>query len=168
VSIAVEVDGDVVAGVVADVARGETFTAALGGGAFLDGAPVHCRDATDLATALVGTGFSYDAGRRAEQGAVVARLLPAVRDVRRFGSAALDLCWVGAGRFDAYYEGGLAPWDRAAGALVAAEAGATVAELRGGVTVAAPSGLFTAFVALLTSSSPDRNTADTASSGHDR
>lgn len=139
VSIAAEVDGVTEIGVVADVARGETFTAVRGGGAFLDGTPLRCNDAVDLATALVGTGFGYDADRRARQGQVVARVLPLVRDIRRVGAAALDLCWVAAGRLDAYYERGLQPWDLAAGALVAAEAGAVVGDLGGGT----PSGEFT-------------------------
>src|SRR5207302_10431245 len=80
----------------------------------------------------IGTGFAYDAAKRAKQGAVVAEILPVVRDIRRVGAAAIDLCWVGAGRFDAYYERGLAPWDLAAGALIAAESGATVGDLDGG------------------------------------
>ncbi|MCU1375148.1 MAG: Inositol-phosphate phosphatase [Actinomycetia bacterium] len=139
VSIAVEVDGITEVGVVADAAHRETFTAIRGRGAHLDGRPIRCNDATTLATALVGTGFSYDATRRALQGAVVAQVLPVVRDIRRSGSAAVDLCWVAAGRLDAHYEKGLAPWDLGAGALVAAEAGATVGDLDGGP----PSGAFT-------------------------
>ena len=73
-----------------DAVRGEVYTATRGGGAFRDGAPIACADATDLATALVGTGFAYDAERRREQGAVVAGLLPHVRDIRRLGAAAVD------------------------------------------------------------------------------
>jgi myo-inositol-1(or 4)-monophosphatase len=138
VSIAAEVDGEVVAGVVVDVSRGETFTAARGRGAHADGRFLRCTDAAELATALVATGFAYDAARRARQGAVVAGILPRVRDVRRSGSAALDLCAVAAGRVDGFYERGLAPWDLAAGALIAAEAGATVGDLDGGP----PSGAF--------------------------
>jgi myo-inositol-1(or 4)-monophosphatase len=76
--------------------------------------------------ALLGTGFGYAPGRRTAQAALLARLMPVVRDVRRIGSAALDLCMVGAGRLDAYYEHGLKRWDWAAGALIAAEAGAWV------------------------------------------
>jgi myo-inositol-1(or 4)-monophosphatase len=132
VSIAVEVDGRVVAGVVADPSRHETFSATLGGGATCNGKPIRCTDEDLLARALVGTGFSYEPERRARQGAVVARLLPAARDIRRFGAAALDLCWVACGRLDAFYERGLQPWDLAAGALIAAEAGATVGDLAGG------------------------------------
>jgi myo-inositol-1(or 4)-monophosphatase len=132
VSIGVEVDGEVVAGVVADPSRHETFAATRGGGATCNGRPIRCAPATTLAHALIGTGFSYEPARRARQGAVVASVLPAARDVRRFGSAALDLCWVGCARLDGYYERGLAPWDLAAGALIAAEAGATVGDLTDG------------------------------------
>ncbi|MEN3271300.1 MAG: monophosphatase [Actinomycetota bacterium] len=132
VSIGVEIDGEVVAGVVADPSRRETFAATLGGGATCNGRPIRCTGATALGSSLVGTGFSYEPSRRARQGAVVATLLPVARDVRRFGAAALDLCWVGCGRLDGYYERGLAPWDLAAGALIAAEAGATVGDLSGG------------------------------------
>jgi myo-inositol-1(or 4)-monophosphatase len=132
VSIAAEdVDG-VVAGVVVDAVRGEVYTATRGAGAFRDGAPIACTDASDLATALVGTGFAYDAERRREQGAVVAGLLPQVRDIRRLGAAAVDLCLVACGRLDAYFERGLSWWDLAAGGLIATEAGAELSSLDGG------------------------------------
>ena len=132
-SIAAELDGHVVVGVVHDPVRGQTFSARLGGGAFLDGRPATVRPAgPPLAHALLGTGFGYDAGRRAAQGEVLARVVPHVRDIRRAGSAALDLCTVGCGRLDAYYERGLQHWDHAAGGLVAAEAGAWVGTLEGG------------------------------------
>lgn len=124
VSIGVEVDGTPAAGAVFDAARGIVYDAVLGGGARRDGQPLHCSGATDLALALVGTGFGYAADVRADQGALAARLLPRVRDIRRIGSAALDLCAVAAGRLDGYYERGINPWDRAAGLLIAAEAGA--------------------------------------------
>ena len=146
-SIAAEVDGVVVAGVVSDTGRGEVFEATRGGGARLDGAPIAVNGHADLATALVGTGFGYDAGRRAAQGRTLAQVLPKVRDVRRFGAAAIDLCWLACGRLDAYYERGLAPWDLAAGGLVAAEAGAIVGGLddgepaSGDLVVAAAPGL---------------------------
>lgn len=154
VSVAAEVDGVVVAGAVHDPLRGETFTAARGSGARLDGRRLQIRAPTDLAGALVGTGFSYDAGTRAEQGRVVAQLLPVVRDIRRAGSAALDLCWVGAGRLDAYYEAGTRHWDRAAGLLIATEAGAWAGDLDGGVpsdlmAVAAPPAIAPRLVELL-------------------
>ena len=132
VSIAAERDGVTVAGVVAIPALGETFTALAGGGAQCNGEPIRASSKADLATALVGTGFSYDAARRAEQGGLVAALLPQIRDIRRMGAASVDLCAVACGRLDGYYESGLAPWDWAAGALVAAEAGAVVSDLHGG------------------------------------
>lgn len=131
-AIAVEVGGEVVVGVVSDTGRGELFEAVRGEGARLDGEPIACGSGTDLAMALVGTGFAYDAARRARQAEVLRHVLPRVRDVRRFGAAAIDLCWVGCGRLDAFYERGLAPWDLAAGALIAAEAGASVGDLDGG------------------------------------
>lgn len=132
VSIAVEANGVVVAGVVADPSHRETFAATLGGGATCNGKPIACNDVASLANALVGTGFSYDADRRARQGEVVGQLLPRARDVRRFGAAALDLCWVACGRLDAFYERGLQQWDLEAGGLIAREAGATTGDLHGG------------------------------------
>ena len=132
VSIAAEVAGEVVAGVVADVVRGELFAATLGGGATRDGAPIRPSACAELPVALVATGFSYDAERRRRQAAVLVEVLPQIRDIRRFGAAAVDLCSVACGRVDAYYEKGLAPWDLAAGALIAAEAGAVVTSFGGG------------------------------------
>jgi myo-inositol-1(or 4)-monophosphatase len=131
VSIAVDLDGEIVAGVVADPSHRETYAATRGGGATCNGKPIACSDVQSLSNALVGTGFSYDAGRRTRQGAVVARLLPRARDVRRFGAAALDLCWVACGRLDAFYEKGLQAWDLDAGALIAREAGALTGDLHG-------------------------------------
>jgi len=136
VSIAAEVAGVVVAGVVVNVGTGEEWTAVLGGGAWRNGVRLSGPAMVDdLGRALIATGFAYDALRRRHQGAVVAALLPRVRDIRRFGAAALDLCAVAEGRVDGYFEKGLALWDRAAGELVAAEAGVLVTGLRG-----APSG----------------------------
>jgi myo-inositol-1(or 4)-monophosphatase len=135
VSIAAEHEAGVVAGVVADAVHGEVFTATRGGGACRDGQPITCSDATDLTTALVGTGFAYDPARRAVQGQVVAGLLPRVRDIRRMGAASVDLCSVACGRLDAYYERGLSWWDLAAGGLIAREAGATVTAIDGGPVV---------------------------------
>jgi len=132
VSIAAEHEGTVVAGVVLDVVRNELFAAVRGAGATRDGLPIRASQATVLGTALVATGFSYEAARRARQAAVLVEVLPRVRDIRRFGAAAVDLCAVACGRVDGYYERGLAPWDLAAGGLIAAEAGAVVTDFDGG------------------------------------
>lgn len=130
VSVAVQYDGRSVAGAVANVPGGEVYSAALGHGAAVvrDGVrtALRCSAVRDLSMVLLGTGFAYDPGRRARQATVMAQLLPAVRDVRRIGSCALDLCMVAAGQLDAYYEEGVQVWDWAAAALIAAEAGATV------------------------------------------
>lgn len=131
VSVAAQVDGVSVAGAVADVTGQRVYSAAHGLGAHVTEADgqrnrLTCNRVDDLAMALVGTGFGYAAKRRAMQAAVLAGVLPAVRDVRRIGSAALDLCMVAAGQLDAHYEHGLQTWDWAAGALIAAEAGAVV------------------------------------------
>ncbi|MGC4787621.1 inositol monophosphatase family protein [Micromonospora sp. DT178] len=147
VSLAAEVDGEVVAGVVRNVSTGEEWTATVGGGAWRDGERLRCSTETDLGQALVATGFGYDPGRRAHQARVVAELIPHIRDIRRFGAAALDLCLAAEGRVDAYYEKGLAAWDQAAGALVATEAGLLVAGLGGlpagpDLVIAAPAALF--------------------------
>ena len=132
VSIAAERDGVPVAGVVAVPALGETYTALAGGGAYCNGEPIQASSKAELATSLIGTGFSYDPTRRGEQGVVAAALLPHIRDIRRMGAASFDLCSVACGRLDGYYESGLAPWDWAAGALIATEAGAVVTDLAGG------------------------------------
>lgn len=124
VSVAAAVDGAVVAGAVTDVVTGETFSAAAGRGARLDGRTIGVSGCDTLAQALVTTGFSYQAAIRDRQGGIVHRVLPNVRDIRCFGSAALQLCWVGAGRVDAYYERDIKVWDHAAGELVAREGGA--------------------------------------------
>lgn len=114
------------AGVVANPASGEVFTASRGGGAFLGDSPIRVADAVPLEQALIGTGFSYDAAMRGRQGEVAARLLPRVRDIRRNGTASLDLAAVASGRFNAFYEAELKPWDLCAGELIAREAGAVV------------------------------------------
>ncbi|WP_236028512.1 inositol monophosphatase family protein [Paractinoplanes lichenicola] len=131
VSLAAEVGGTVVAGVVVNAATGDEWTATLGGGAWRGGRRLHCSAPAGLGQALVGTGFSYDARRREHQGRVVAGLITRVRDIRRFGAAALDLCAVAEGMLDGYYEKGLNPWDWAAGGLIATEAGAVVSGLNG-------------------------------------
>ncbi|HEX4540357.1 MAG TPA: inositol monophosphatase family protein [Acidimicrobiales bacterium] len=153
VSIAAEIDGRVAAGVVHDPSHDETFVAMRGVGAWIsspgaDGGPdpqggrspaaedgrrpLQLDASPPLGDALVGTGFNYDATLRARQAEVLTRVLPVVRDIRRAGAAALDLCWVAAGRLDAFFEAGLQPWDWAAGALVAGESGAWVGDLEGG------------------------------------
>jgi myo-inositol-1(or 4)-monophosphatase len=145
VSVAAALDGDVVAGAVVDVLREETFSAAAGHGARLGGTAIGVSQCRSLSQALVMTGFSYRADVRGRQGRVVGSLLPAARDIRCFGSAALQLCWVGAGRADAYFERDIKVWDYAAGALVAREAGA-VTELpcpeNEGLVIAAPPAVF--------------------------
>ena len=129
VSVACEDDEGTVAGVVLDPVRDESFEATRSGRAALNGETIAGSERDDLATALVATGFGYDAERRARQAQVVARVLPRVRDIRRCGAAAMDLCWSACGRFDAYYERGLQAWDLAAGGLIASRAGLVVREL---------------------------------------
>jgi myo-inositol-1(or 4)-monophosphatase len=119
------------AGCVHSVVDGRTWTAARGGGAERDGTPLHVNRPASLAGSLLATGFGYASERRAEQARVLVDVLPRVRDIRRLGSAAIDLCLLADGAVDLYYERGLNPWDLAAGALVAAEAGAWVGGLRG-------------------------------------
>lgn len=158
VSIAAQVGGASVAGAVADVVGGRIYSAAAGLGAQVTDqrgtTALRCNDITELSVALLGTGFGYSPRRRAVQAELLARLLPGVRDVRRIGSAALDLCMVAAGRLDAYYEHGTKPWDYAAGSLIAAEAGARVVlpgpEIdSGAVLIAAAPGIADEFIATL-------------------
>ena len=154
VSIGVEVEGEAVAGVVFDPSKDELFTAVRGGGSVLNGRPLRCTAATELAQSLVATGFAYDARRRAAQASVLPRLIPSVRDIRRVGAGALDLCAVAAGRVDAYYELGLSPWDLSAGGLIATEAGARLGGLQGApaggaMVIAAAPGVFDALHDLL-------------------
>jgi myo-inositol-1(or 4)-monophosphatase len=147
VSIAVQEGERTLAGVVLDPLRDELFAATHDGPPTLGGAPLQrpVRDGS-LAQAMVATGFAYEAPVRAAQARVVARLLPRVRDLRRLGSAALDLCWTAAGRYDAYFEHSIEPWDIAAGALVCERAGLEVRPLPAGAglpvgVLAAPSEL---------------------------
>ncbi|GAA2245625.1 inositol monophosphatase family protein [Streptomyces amakusaensis] len=152
VSIAAEYEGETLVGVVEVPMRGETFRAVLGGGAYAVGGnagdrALRCRSAAPLDQALVSTGFNYVQTVRAHQADVARRLIPRVRDIRRGGSAAVDLCDVAAGRLDGYYERGLHPWDLAAGDLIAREAGALTGGRPGGkpsydLTVAASPGVF--------------------------
>lgn len=154
VSLGVEVEGVTEVGVVFDPAKDELFTAVRGRGAHLNGRGLRCTEVSDLGQVLLATGFGYDARRRQAQAALLPTLLPIVRDVRRMGAGALDLCAVAAGRVDAYYEQGMSPWDWTAGALIAREAGARVGGLRGrpegsDLVVAASPGVFDALHDLL-------------------
>jgi myo-inositol-1(or 4)-monophosphatase len=153
VSIACEEAGEVLAAVVFDPLRDETFTAARGGEAAVNGRSIGGSQRDELATAMVATGFSYDARIRALQAQTVARVLPRVRDIRRFGSAAIDLAWTACGRYDAYYERGLQQWDLAAGACICRRAGLEVRELAAGEQpaglVVAPAGLIEDLEALV-------------------
>ena len=162
VSIAAEVAGVVVAGVVCVPLRRSMYTAVLGGGAWLESAwraepqRLACNSGVALDRALVATGFGYPARQRAAQGRVAAVVLPQVRDIRRSGSAATDLCAVASGLVDAYYEQGVHEWDIAAGGLIAREAGAVMSGLDGQpageeMTLVADAALFSALHDLLSS-----------------
>lgn len=135
VSVGVEIGGVAVAGAVVAPVLGDTYVAWTGGGSWRVRSGVrsriHASAADDLSVSLIGTGFSYDPGIRRQQGVVVAHLLPLVRDIRRAGSAAIDLCAVASGALDGYAERELNPWDMCAGSVIAREAGALVTGLRG-------------------------------------
>jgi len=153
-SLAVEVAGRTAVGVVYDSSSGRLYRAVAGHGAVCDDRPIRARCESDLSRALVATGFSYDAAQRVRQGAVVAAAVGSIRDIRRGGTAALDLCHVAAGEVDAYWELDLSPWDYGAGTLIAREAGAAVEHLaaahgRGPAVVAAHPALMPAFLELL-------------------
>ncbi|MGW0564888.1 inositol monophosphatase family protein [Streptomyces sp. NPDC003016] len=154
VSIAAERDGETLVGVVEAPMRRETYHAVLGGGAYADGAALRVRPAPPLDQALVSTGFNYVATVRSHQADIAQRLIPRVRDIRRGGSAAIDLSDVAAGRLDGYYERGLSPWDLAAGDLIAREAGALTGgrpgeRPSGELAIAASPGVFEPLQALL-------------------
>jgi len=155
VSIACEIASGTLAGVVLDPIREECFEATRSGEPTLNGEPIRTDShAESLSVAMVATGFSYQSALRARQAGVLLRVLPQVRDIRRVGAAALDLCWCACGRFDAYYERGLNPWDLAAGTLIATRAGLAVRDLgaRDGEpkgTVVAPEPLIDELVALI-------------------
>jgi myo-inositol-1(or 4)-monophosphatase len=161
VSVAAVRGGRPVAGAVVDVARVATYSAALGHGAQRADAhgtveDLRCTPVETASLALVATGFAYGKQRRARQAELIAEVLPNIRDIRRFGAAALDLCHVAAGRVDAYYEHGLNAWDWAAGALIATEAGARVIVppvtnpgAAGDLVVAAAPGIADELIALL-------------------
>ena len=129
VSVAVTDEQGSLVGAIFDSCRGELFVATRDGSPLLNGAPIAASDRTELSSAMVATGFAYDASVRAAQAKVFAGLVPRVRDIRRFGSAALDLAWTACGRYDAYYERTVKPWDIAAGTLICEQAGLTVREL---------------------------------------
>jgi len=149
----VDEHGPLAAAVFAPVTN-ELFAAARGSGATLNRTPIRCSDARNLATALIGTGFNYSPATRQSQAQRLVALLPQVRDVRRYGSAALDLCFVAAGRLDAYFEEYLNSWDLAAGVLIASEAGAITSNFSDGpadtdAVVAAAPGVHQALVELI-------------------
>lgn len=129
VSIAVEDAEGGLVGVIYDPNKEELFAAERGEGATLNGEEIHVAERDDLSQALIGTGFSYDAEARAHQAALLSRVLPKVRDVRRAGSAAIDLATLACGRFDGFYEAPMEAWDKAAGVLIVREAGGVVSEL---------------------------------------
>jgi myo-inositol-1(or 4)-monophosphatase len=129
VAIACEDESGIVASVVYDPSRDELFTAARGNGAWLGAQRLSVSRVAELARSLVATGFAYDAAVRAVQARILNGVLPHVRDIRRFGSAQLDLAYVAAGRYDAYFESVDKPWDWKAGALLVDEAGGRVTEL---------------------------------------
>ena len=141
VSIALEDHAGAAVGVVFDPVQDELFTAVRGGGAWLGGRRLAASACDTLGTALIATGFAYEPERRSAQAEVLLRTLPHIRDIRRAGGAALDLCSVAAARVDGFYERGLKHWDRAAGALIVTEAGGVLRELPGepaGVLAAGP------------------------------
>ena len=129
VSICCADSSGALAAVVFDPLRDELFSSARGGGAQLGDRPLRVSDKRDLASALVATGFGYVAAQRLVQGRIIANVIGEVRDVRRFGSAALDLSWTAAGRYDGYFESVEKPWDWMAGAMLVREAGGRVTEL---------------------------------------
>ena len=159
VSVAAEIDGEVVVGAVVTIPTGLEYAAALGLGATRDGQRIGVRPSPPLAERLVLTGFGYQREVRQHQAGCVARLLPEVRDIRRMGSCALDLCHVAEGSADGYVEAGPQPWDWSAGGLVLREAGGRFDLLDGSMTrdphpvrnvvVGAPAAGWDSFVAAL-------------------
>lgn len=166
VSVAAEIGGQTVAGVVDIPRRAETYTATRGGGALLhtaaDTRALRCTAQVPLERALVATGFGYDRARRARQAEVLTGVLPNVRDIRRGGACSVDLCSLAAGRVDGYYERGVQVWDLAAGALIVREAGGRVEGLDGApagrdLAIAAGPGTFEALHGLLRPLDPARD-----------
>ncbi len=155
VSIAVQVAGETVVGVVHDPLRDEVFSATRGNGAYCNGTQLHVRGPAKLSQALISTGFSYRSEQRKLQAEVLLGLITEVRDIRRAGSAALDLCWVAKGIVDGFYERGLNPWDLAAGALIVEESGGRTGGLGNApasptLTIAASPSVFEPLKQLLT------------------
>ena len=164
VSIGVEVGGVVEVGVVSAPALGEAYLGIRGAGAWrivgTEAEPIAASRASTLGLALVATGYSYDAQRRAQQARQAARLIGSIRDLRRLGAASVDLCWTACGRLDGYYESGLHPWDIAAGALIAREAGCVVRSVEGedeyrGTLLAAAPGVASALRAAIAAAAVD-------------
>ena len=139
VSIAAKDSAGVVVGVVVAPTINSTWYASRGGGAFLNEQPITCNDGVELNRALIATGFAYDLDARPAQLAQLSELLNRIRDIRRNGAAAVDLCHVAMGALDGYFEKGLQEWDLAAGGLIASEAGAKVTTVAGTTIAAAPS-----------------------------
>ncbi len=142
ISIAVEVDGLTAVGVVADPIHGDRYTAARGGRATRNGLPIEVSGATELGSALIATGFAYTPRERVAQAEQLSRLIGSIRDIRRMGAAAVDLCSVACGRVDGFYERGLNRWDLAAGLLIAETAGARHGQLEDGTLVVASAAIF--------------------------
>ena len=143
ISIAAKVsEGESLAGIVHAPSIDSTWTGLRGEGAFFNGSRIYCNDPISLDRALIGTGFAYEVEKRIEQGRVIAALLPQIRDLRRMGSAAVDICSVAMGRFDGYFEQGLMEWDMAAASLIAGEAGAIFTINPAGVVICAGPGLY--------------------------
>ena len=162
VSIAALSENHPLAGAVYIPSSGELFTATAGGGAWLNGSPISCGTISSLQHALVATGFSYQIERRRDQAMRIAQVIPRVRDIRRFGAAATDLCYVAAGRLDVFFEQGLGPWDWAAGELIAREAGCRTGQFDGSPVGASQvlscnPALFDQMVELLADTEPGRN-----------
>lgn len=152
VSIGTEVDGTAIAGVIADLTRGEVFSAALGGGAFRNNVPIQPSDIEFLGRALIGTGIHPDLTRRPDQADALRCVLPRIGDLRRLGSCTVEICSVACGRLDGFFDSGLKPWDLSASLLVAKEAGAQVTMLDGiadGVVVCTAPGIHDEFVELV-------------------
>ena len=133
VSIGACVGGRPIAGAIVEISADDRYVGSIGGGSYRNGSRLRLNEPPELSRALISTGFGYDPDRRRDQAALLGRIIDQVRDVRRLGAAAFDLCSIAAGRIDGYYEHGLNDWDLAAGQIIAAEAGAVVEHLTGGV-----------------------------------